>query len=417
MKKQYLCIDLKTFYASVECVERGLNPFEINLVVADKSRGRGALCLAITPCMKKAGVKNRCRLFEIPKYMQYIIAKPRMKLYMEYSANIYGIYLKYFSKDDIYVYSVDEAFFDITPYLNYYNMSALEIAEMILDDVYNTTGITATCGIGTNLYLAKIAMDIIAKHNDSNIGYLNEELYTEKLWNHKPLTDFWQIGNGIANRLLKYGVDDMEGISKLPEHVLYNEFGVNARFLIRHAWGKESVTIQQIKDYKPQHNSISNSQILFKDYNYQDALLILKEMVEINVLQLSEKHVSTDHIHLYIGYSQNVIKSTGGSRKISVRTNVYSILLEEFVKLFKQTTNKNYSICQIGISFGDVKDEEFEYYDLFTDQQEIEKEKRLQNALNEIKYKYGKNSVFKCMNLMDNATQLQRNKLIGGHAE
>lgn len=417
MKKQYLCIDLKTFYASVECVERGLNPFEINLVVADKSRGRGALCLAITPCMKKAGVKNRCRLFEIPKYMQYIIAKPRMKLYMEYSANIYGIYLKYFSKDDIYVYSVDEAFFDITPYLNYYNMSALEIAEMILDDVYNTTGITATCGIGTNLYLAKIAMDIIAKHNDSNIGYLNEELYTEKLWNHKPLTDFWQIGNGIANRLLKYGVDDMEGISKLPEYVLYNEFGVNARFLIRHAWGKESVTIQQIKDYKPQHNSISNSQILFKDYNYQDALLILKEMVEINVLQLSEKHVSTDHIHLYIGYSQNVIKSTGGSRKISVRTNVYSILLEEFVKLFKQTTNKNYPIRQIGISFGDVKDEEFEYYDLFTDQQEIEKEKRLQNALNEIKYKYGKNSVFKCMNLMDNATQLQRNKLIGGHAE
>ena len=415
--KQYLCIDLKTFYASVECVERGLDPFKVNLVVADKSRGKGALCLAISPRMKRAGVKNRCRLFEIPKYMQYMIAKPRMKLYMEYSANIYGIYLKYFSKDDIYVYSIDEAFFDITPYLNYYKKSALEIAKMILDDVYKTTGITATCGIGTNLYLAKIAMDIIAKHNDSNIGYLNEELYIEKLWNHKPITDFWQIGNGIASRLLKYGVDDMEGLANMSEELLYKEFGINARFLISHAWGKESVTIQQIKDYKPQHNSISNSQILFKDYNYQDALLILKEMVEINVLQLSGKHLSTDKIHLYIGYSKNVIKGTGGSRKISVRTNVYSILLEEFVKLYKQTTNKNYPIRQIGISFGNVVNEKFEYYDLFTDQQEIEKEKRLQNALNEIKYKYGKNSVFKCMNLMENATQLQRNKLIGGHAE
>ena len=415
--KYYLCIDLKTFYASVECVERDLDPYKVNLVVADKSRGKGALCLAISPRMKKAGVKNRCRLFEIPRYMQYIIAKPRMKLYMEYSANIYEIYLKYFAKEDIYVYSIDEAFFDITPYLNYYKKSALEIAKMIINDVFKTTGITATCGIGTNLYLAKIAMDIIAKHNDSNIGYLNEELYIEKLWNHKPLTDFWQIGHGIAKRLLKYGVEDMEGISKLPEDVLYKEFGVNARFLIRHAWGKESVTIQQIKDYKPQHNSISNSQILFKDYNYQDALLILKEMVEINVLQLSEKHLSTDKIHLYIGYSKNVIKSTGGSRKISVRTNEYSILLKEFVKLFEQTTNRNYPIRQIRISFGDVKDEEFEYYDLFTDQQEVEEEKRLQNALNEIKYKYGKNSIFKCMNLMDNATQLERNKLIGGHAE
>lgn len=415
--KYYLCIDLKTFYASVECVERDLDPYKVNLVVADKSRGKGALCLAISPRMKKAGVKNRCRLFEIPRYMQYIIAKPRMKLYMEYSANIYEIYLKYFAKEDIYVYSIDEAFFDITPYLNYYKKSALEIVKMIINDVFKTTGITATCGIGTNLYLAKIAMDIIAKHNDSNIGYLNEELYIEKLWNHKPLTDFWQIGHGIAKRLLKYGVEDMEGISKLPEDVLYKEFGVNARFLIRHAWGKESVTIQQIKDYKPQHNSISNSQILFKDYNYQDALLILKEMVEINVLQLSEKHLSTDKIHLYIGYSKNVIKSTGGSRKISVRTNVYSILLKEFVKLFEQTTNRNYPIRQIRISFGDVKDEEFEYYDLFTDQQEVEEEKRLQNALNEIKYKYGKNSIFKCMNLMDNATQLERNKLIGGHAE
>ena len=415
--KQYLCIDLKTFYASVECVERGLDPFKVNLVVADKSRGKGALCLAISPRMKRAGVKNRCRLFEIPKYMQYMIAKPRMKLYMEYSANIYGIYLKYFSKDDIYVYSIDEAFFDITPYLNYYKKSALEIAKMILDDVYKTTGITATCGIGTNLYLAKIAMDIIAKHNDSNIGYLNEELYIEKLWNHKPITDFWQIGNGIARRLLKYGVDDMEGLANMSEELLYKEFGINARFLISHARGKESVTIQQIKDYQPQHNSLSNSQIFFKDYNYQDALLVLKEMVEINVLQLSEKHLSTDKIHLYIGYSKNVIKSTGGSRKISVRTNVYSILLKEFVKLFEQTTNRNYPIRQIRISFGDVKDEEFEYYDLFTDQQEVEEEKRLQNALNEIKYKYGKNSIFKCMNLMDNATQLERNKLIGGHAE
>lgn len=261
--RYYLCIDFKTFYASVECVERGLDPYKVNLVVADISRGNSTICLAVSPHMKELGVKNRCRLFEIPKHIHYIVAKPRMKLYMEYSANIYGLYLKYLSQEDIYVYSIDEAFLDVTEYLNFYHKNAQEIAQMIIDDVYRTTGIPATCGIGTNLYLAKVALDITAKHVKSHMAYLDEQIYQKTLWEHTPLTDFWQVGRGIAKRLYKLGIVNMKGIAHCPEDILYKEFGVNARFLIRHAWGKEPVTIQQIKNYQPQHRSISNGQVLF----------------------------------------------------------------------------------------------------------------------------------------------------------
>lgn len=413
--KTYLCIDLKTFFASVECVERNEDPFHVNLVVADPSRGKGAICLAISPKLKAMGIKNRCRLFEIPENVEYITAVPRMKLYMQYSADIYEIYLKYISKDDIHVYSIDEAFLDVTSYLKLYEMSAEELAQMIVNDIYNTLGITATVGIGTNLYLAKIALDIEAKHSKSNMGYLSETLYKKKLWHHQPLTDFWQIGKGITNRLMKYGIHDMCGIANANEEILYKEFGINAKNLIDHAWGREPTTIADIKKYKPKTHSHSNSQILFEDYQYEDAFLVLKEMVESNVLELVDQHLVSNHISLYIGYSKNIRRPTGGSRKITTRTNSYRILLQEFIDLFHQTTYKDTPIRQISISFGNVVDEMFESYDLFSDIEALEEERKLSQALVNIKHKYGKNAVLKGMNMFEKATARKRNQLVGGH--
>lgn len=415
LKRVYLCIDLKTFFASVECVERNLDPFKVNLAVADKERGKGALCLAISPKLKALGIKNRCRLFEIPSYLDLIIAKPRMKLYMEYAANIYEIYLKYVCDDDIHVYSIDEAFLDISTYFKLYRKTPLQMARMIIDDIFETTGITATAGIGSNLYLSKVALDISAKHNPSNIGILNEHLYKQTLWHHQPITDFWHVGRGIAKRLAKYQIFDMAGVAFCDEKILYQEFGVNAKYLIDHAWGKEPTTIAQIKKYQPENNSISHSQVLFEDYSYEDALLAMKEMVELKVLDLVEQHLVTRHIALYVGYSNKKIKATGGSLKIGVCTNSYRILLSEFITLYKRTTYLNCPIRRLGISFGGVIDEKYEAYDLFTDYQEIEKERKLQEALINIKGRYGKNAVFKGMDLLEKATTLKRNKLIGGH--
>ncbi|WP_300081744.1 DNA repair protein [uncultured Thomasclavelia sp.] len=415
MKRVYLCIDLKTFFASVECVERNLDPFKVNLAVADKERGKGALCLAISPKLKALGIKNRCRLFEIPSYLDLIIAKPRMKLYMQYAANIYEIYLKYVCDDDIHVYSIDEVFLDISTYFKLYRKTPLQMARMIIDDIFETTGITATAGIGSNLYLSKVALDISAKHNPSNIGILNEPLYKQTLWHHQPITDFWHVGRGIAKRLAKYQIFDMAGVAFCDEKILYQEFGVNAKYLIDHAWGKEPTTIAQIKKYQPENNSISHSQVLFEDYSYEDALLAMKEMVELKVLDLVEQHLVTRHIALYVGYSNKKIKATGGSLKIGVCTNSYRILLSEFITLYKRTTHLNCPIRRLGISFGGVIDEKYEAYDLFTDYQEIEKERKLQEALINIKGRYGKNAVFKGMDLLEKATTLKRNKLIGGH--
>ena len=413
--KTYLCIDLKTFFASVECVERELDPFAANLVVADPSRGRGALCLAVSPKMKAQGVHNRCRIFEIPDNISYITAMPRMNLYMQYSADIYGIYLKYISSEDIHVYSIDEAFLDVSEYLQMYNVSAKELARMILQDIYTTTGITATVGIGTNLYLAKIALDITAKHAKDNMGVLDEQLYRETLWHHKPVSDFWQVGRGISKRLEKYSVADMYDIAHMDERILYREFGVNAEYLIDHAWGREPTTIKEIKAYKSKSNSLSNSQILFEDYNYEEALLVLKEMVELNVQNLVESHRVTDHIGLYIGYSARNVKATGGSRKLSNVTNSYAYLRNAFIELYRETVNRQELVHMLSISFGNVVDEMYETYDLFTDFNALEKEKKLQLTLLNIKHKFGKNAVIKGMNLLNKATAISRNKLVGGH--
>ena len=412
---KYLCIDLKTFYASVECVERKLDPFSTNLVVADETRGKGTICLAVSPKMKMLGVKNRCRLYEIPPNIKYIIAKPRMKKYIEYSANIYAIYLKYLAKDDIYVYSIDEAFLDVTNYLKLYKMDEIELAKTILKDIYNTYGLTATVGIGTNLYLAKVALDIMSKHTPTNIGYLDEELYKRKLWHHKPLTDFWQIGRGIEARLNKKRIYDMYDIAHINPKILYKEFGVNAEFLIDHSWGKETCTIKDIKNYKTKNVSISNSQVLFEDYSFENARLVLKEMVELNSIKLVEKNLITDTISLYIGYSKNIINSTGGSMKLTNYTNTYSDLLPYFLKLYDNTTNRTVPIRRIGVSFNRLVSDEAQQLSLFENQEKITKERKIELAISNIKQKLGKNAIVRGMDLENGATTILRNKLIGGH--
>lgn len=413
--KTYLCIDLKSFYASVECAERGLDPFKINLVVADPTRGGGAITLAATPAIKKLGVPSRGRIYEIPKNIEYIISTPRMTLYMQYSAKIYSIFLKYISSDDIHVYSIDESFLDITSYLSLYHMTPKELARTILDDIYNETGITATVGIGTNLFLTKVALDITAKHSKDNMGYLDEDLFKQLLWHHKPITDIWMIGQGTANRLNKLGITDLYGVAHCPEDKLYKIFGVNAEYLIDHSWGREPVEIADIKAYKPSCQSISNSQILFEDYNYKNAYLVMKEMVDLNALTLIEKHLVTNHIALYIGYSKNIIKPSRGSMKISNTTNSRKIIMEEFEFLFKKIVVPDFPIRQIAISFGNVKDEMYEQLNLFADHEDIEKEKRIQEAIITIQNKFGKNAVLKGMNYQEKATARKRNTLVGGH--
>ena len=415
MQKYYLCIDLKTFYASVECVERGLDPFNTNLVVADPTRGKGTICLAISPKMKMLGVKNRCRIFEIPPTIKYIIATPKIKKYIEYSANIYAIYLKYFAKEDIHVYSIDEAFMDVTKYLKLYKLNPIELAKKIIKDIFKTYGITATAGIGTNMYLAKIALDITAKHNPNNIGYLDEEKYKKELWYHKPLSDFWQIGKGIERRLNKMRIFNMYDIAHTEQKRLYKEFGVNAEYLIDHSWGKESCTIADIKAYKPKTNSITNSQILFEDYSFVKARLVLKEMVELGSLRLIESNLVTGTISLYIGYSKNIIKATGGTRKLSNYTNTYSELLKAFLEIYDKTTDKSVAIRRIGVNFVNVIETENVQLSLFKDQEKIDEERKLELAMCSIKNKMGKNAIIRGMDLEEGATTMMRNKLIGGH--
>lgn len=266
--RTYLCIDLKSFYASVECAERGLDPLTTNLVVADPERTDKTICLAISPSMKALGIPNRCRVFQIPKGIDYIMATPRMQLYIDYSAEIYAIYLKYIAKEDIYVYSIDEAFMDVTDYLAMYQMTARELGTTIMNDVLWSLGITAACGIGTNLYLAKVALDIAAKHTEDHVGILDEESFCKQMWNHRPLTDFWRIGSGTARTLEKYGILTMKDIAEADENLLYRLFGIDAELLIDHAWGREPTTIADIKAYKPKNSSLTSGQVLSCDYEY-----------------------------------------------------------------------------------------------------------------------------------------------------
>lgn len=305
-ERTYICIDLKTFYASVECVDRGFDPFKQNLVVADLERGRSTICLAVSPAMKNLGVRNRCRVFEIPDSIDYIAAKPRMRHYMEVSARIYGIYLEYVSPQDIHVYSIDECFIDATPYLALYGLTACEFAERLRRAVLARTGITATAGIGPNLFLCKVALDITAKHEKNGIGVLEEERFKREIWRHRPITDIWGIGPGTAERLAKYHVYDLMGVAALDQRILYREFGVNAEYLIDHAHGVEPCTIAEIQAYRPQDTSSVNGQVLARNYSYGEALTVLREMVENSVLDLVEKGLVASSISLSVGYGSEV---------------------------------------------------------------------------------------------------------------
>ena len=415
MQRTYLCIDLKTFFASVECVERHLDPFTTNLVVADVERSKNSICLAITPKMKMLGLKNRCRICDIPPNIKYIAAKPRMSLYMKYCGDIYGTYLKYFSKDDIHVYSIDEVFIDVTGYLNTYKKNPQNIAKMVIEDVYNTYGITATAGIGTNLYLAKIALDITAKHSVTNMGYLDEEKYKNELWHHKPLTDFWQVGPGTEKRLNKMRLFDMYDVAHTDQKKLFKMFGVNAEYLIDHAWGREPCTIADIKKYRPKSNSISNSQILLKDYTYYEARTVLKEMVELISLRLIKENKISNVIQLYVGYSKDIIGASGGARHLENYTSNYSELLKAFLNLYDETTNRNVGIRRIGVSLGNVIEDNNEQLSLFSNQEKLDKEKELELTINNLKDTMGKNIILRGTNFLEGATARERNKMIGGH--
>lgn len=415
-ERTYLCIDLKSFYASVECKERGLDPMTTNLVVADPERTEKTICLAVSPSMKAMGIPGRCRVFEIPKGIDYIMAPPRMQLYIDYSAEIYSIYLKYLAKEDIHSYSIDEIMADVTDYLPMYQMTAKELGMRMMQDVLDVTGIPSACGIGTNLYLAKVALDITAKHAENHIGVLDEESYRRTLWNHKPLRDFWRIGSGTARRLESMGIFTMEGVARADEDALYRMFGIDAELLIDHAWGREPTTIADIKAYKPKANSISSGQVLGCDYNFEDGRLIVKEMADLLCLELVDKGLVTDSITLYVGYGKRYgKKSAHGTTTMTVTTSSAKQIIAHTVRLYERIVDRMTPIHRVNLSFNHVVDEVYRQYDLFTDPAELEREHRLQKAMLDIKEKFGKNAILKGMNLVEGSTAMERNRQIGGH--
>ena len=493
--KIYVAIDLKSFYASVECKERGLDPITTNLVVADSSRTEKTICLAVSHALKSYGIPGRAKLFEVVQKVKevniyrkrkatnrtftgssysdielkknkslelsYIIAPPRMAYYMKYSSKIYNIYLKYFSSDDIYVYSIDEVFIDVTHYLKTYNMRAKELVTKVIQDVYQTTGITATAGIGTNLYLCKIAMDIVAKHvkpdeNGVRIAGLDEMAYRKLLWGHRPLTDFWRVGKGYTKKLEEHGMYTMGDVARMSvknEDLLYKLFGVNAELLIDHAWGWESVTIESIKAYRPATNSICSGQVLHCPYNYENTKIIVKEMTELLALDLVEKGLVTNQIVLEVGYDvdnlknqtisslyngeittdkygRKVPKHAHGTINIDHQTASSKVLTGYIIKLYEQIVNKQLLVRRINITVNNVVNEnmvktsDYEQINLFVDYAEVnekrkkeEAEKEIQKAMIGIKSKYGKNAILKGMNLQKEGTTIERNRQIGGHKE
>lgn len=448
-ERHYICIDLKSFYASVECAERGLDPMTTNLVVADPERSDKTICLAVSPSMKALGVRNRCRVFEIPKSIKYIMAVPRMQKYIDYAAKIYGIYLRYISKDDIHVYSIDESFIDVTPYLKTYGKTPKEMAEWFMGLIWDEVGIRATAGVGTNLYLTKIALDIISKHAPDFIGVLDEDLYREKLWDHQPLTDFWRIGPGTARSLASLGIFTMRQLAAFDEDTLYRKYGIDAELLIDHAWGREPVTMADIKAYKPESKSLSQGQVLMRDYKCDEARIVLREMTEQLALDLVKKHLLTQSISIYAGYS-NALHAVParGTASVMTPTNSETVLVDAVLALYDSIIDSKKPIRRFYVYCNNVTEETGEQQISIFDsmagsgaggehdgrskvpgmpdgsgntapvktQEEIkETDKKIQNAMNEIKEKFGKNAIFKSADLQDGATQLERNMQIGGH--
>ena len=490
--RYYACVDLKSFYASCECVERGVDPLKTNLVVADLSRTEKTICLAVTPSLKSFGLSGRSRLYEVVQKVKevneirkkennnnlkgksfnidelnknkelaldYIVAPPRMGLYMKYSTKIYGIYLKYISNDDMFPYSIDEVFLDITDYLNIYKKTPHELLTMIINDIYNSTGITATAGIGTNLYLAKIAMDVVAKHNKPNkdgarLGFLNEELYKKTLWTHEPITDFWRIGRGISNKLKEYGMYTMGDVARKSiedEELLYKVFGINAELLIDHAWGYEPCTIKDVKSYKSSTKSISEGQVLHTPYDYKKARIVVREMADALSLTLTKKGYVTNHIvltiiydvdnikkpqyrKLYSGeivfdhYGRKMPKPSHGTIRLDHKTSSSKILTDNVIKLYDKIINPLLLIRKLNIAYCNLENKEkikkenyYQQLNLFQTKSTIDlnKEKdddKVQEIIIEIKNKYGKNAILKAMDLEEGATAISRNKQIGGHS-
>lgn len=415
MSRVFCCIDLKSFFASVECVERGLDPFKVNLVVADPERGNGTICLAITPAMKALGVKNRCRVFEIPKNVQYITAKPRMKLYMEKSLQIYSVYLKFVSAEDILVYSIDECFIDLTDYVKLYGKTAMELTRFLIAEVFKETGVRAAGGVGTNMFLAKVALDITAKHSPDFLGYLDREEFKKTIWRHRPITDVWNVGPGIAERLKRYGIYDLYGVAHCDEELLYKEFGVNAELLIDHSKGIEPCTIKDAHAYKAKTASLSNGQVLFSDYSFDEALLVVKEMTEGLVLEITDKGLVTDSVSFSVGFADRTLATRGGTTKLPARTDSYKKIFPYIEKLFNKFAYKDEKIRRVNVGLNNLVPKEYVIYDLFTDNKQEEKQAALQKAVVDIKKKFGKNSLLRGISFEEKATARERNKMIGGH--
>ncbi|MCR4871194.1 MAG: Y-family DNA polymerase [Atopobiaceae bacterium] len=433
--RQYLCIDLKSFYASVECVERGLDPMTTRLVVADPERSDKTICLAVSPAMKALGVRNRCRVFEIPPDIDYIMATPRMALYVERSADIYGVYLTYLAPEDIHVYSIDEVFMDVTDYLSLYGCTARELGERIRADVLARTGIPASCGIGPNLYLAKIALDITAKHSPDFFGELDEESYKATLWNHRPLTDFWRIGEGIQRRLALMGIHTMGELAMAPEEPLYKEFGIDAEILIDHAWGIEPVRMEHIKAYRSESHSLSSGQVLMRDYNFSDALTVAKEMADGVALDLVRQGKLAASISIWVGYAMTAemraaareeggmrawyrsIPSSGGTKRFPSPTNSREAIYRAVVELFEADVDRDTPIRRMTVNAGGVVDEGASgiQLDLFADGDRLDSEHRRQEAVAAVKARFGNNAVLKGIDLLPEATGRERNRQIGGH--
>ena len=416
-ERQYLCIDQKSFYATVECVARGLDPMKTNLVVADPERSENTICLAVSPSMKALGVKNRCRIKDIPSHIKHIVAQPRMQLYIDCAAEIYAVFLKYIAPEDIHVYSIDESFLDVTNYLKMYGMPAKELAVMIIKDVKDTVGTICTCGIGTNLYLAKIALDIKAKHAVDFIGVLDEESYRAELWDHKPITDFWQIADGKATRLRNHGITTMREVAMMDEDYLYDWFGIDAELLIDHAWGRESTTIADIKAYRSKSKSLSSGQVLMRDYKYHEGEIVAKEMMDQLCLDMAAKKLVTDSVSLYVGYSYTQgVPGAGGTAKLATETNIASMLVPAIETLYHRIVDPRFVIRRVCLSCNNVvEDRGVMQLNMFEDTTKQLRDKALQETMLGIRAKYGKNSILKGMNFDPAATGRERNLQIGGH--
>jgi DNA polymerase V len=437
MEHVYFAIDLKSFYASVECVERGLDPLTANLVVADVSRTEKTICLAVTPSLKALGLKGRCRLFEVVqkareieartgKKLEYITAVPRMALYMEYSARIYGIYLKYFSPEDIHTYSIDEVFIDATPYLALYQTDAHTLLRTVIKSILAETGITATAGIAPNLFLCKVAMDIVAKHSAPDkdgvrIAELTVKGYRRILWEHQPITDFWRIGWGTAERLARYGMHTMGDIalkSLQNEKLLYKLFGIDAEILIDHAWGLEGCTIAHIKNYHSSARSLCSGQVLHHPYPWDKARLVVREMAESLAQDLVKKNLASEQFSLYISYDKSstpVPRSDHSLVHMGSHTASLHRITKGILGIFDQIADPAALFHRINISADTVIDQREEQADLFTDVAAQRRERSLQNAMLSIQDRFGKNAILKVSDYTEGATARERNEQIGGH--